>query len=210
MIRMILSSRRKNTGFALFTFKRCSDTLEVGKDTQTDFFQVRHNSDILLGLKISGIRREINMDEKTNGGVGFLNGFLFGATLGGLAGLLFAPKAGRELRADLRQKSREVADKAGEISSEAQVRAREILEDARRRAEELKKEAERQLTEARQKAREALRIAEEKASEVRKLARETVEEARKEAKRLRAAVEAGVEAAKQELSKEEDKPRTTA
>ncbi len=40
----------------------------------------------------------------------FLQGLLIGGFLGGLAGLLFAPKSGRELRADIRttgQKARE-------------------------------------------------------------------------------------------------------
>jgi uncharacterized protein (DUF305 family) len=53
-------------------------------------------------------------------------------------------------------------------------------------------------------------MAEEKASEIRKLARQTIEDAKEEAKRLKAAVDAGVEAAKREFSKEGEKPKTTA
>lgn len=95
----------------------------------------------------------------------FAKGFLIGSILGILAGMLFAPKAGKELRADLKQKGEEVFDEAKQLYSETRSKANVILEDARRRAEELIKEANRQLAEARQKAREVLKGAEEKAGE---------------------------------------------
>lgn len=150
------------------------------------------------------------METKVNNGGEFWKGFFVGGILGGLAGLFFAPKSGKELRAELARRGCEIGEKAGEFSSEAQAKVGAILDDARRRAEGLKKEADRQIMEARQKAGEALKMAEEKAFEIRKLARQTIEDAKEEAKRLKAAVDAGVEAAKCEFSKEGEKPKTTA
>ncbi len=81
-----------------------------------------------------------------------LGGFLLGGLVGGLAGLIFAPKAGRELRADLKEKGIE----ARRIYDDSVVKAKTIIDDARNRAGELIKEAERQLSEARIKARDIL------------------------------------------------------
>jgi len=82
----------------------------------------------------------------------FLGGLLLGGLVGGLAGLLFAPKAGRKLRADLKEKGIE----AKKMYEDSVVKAKTIVDDARNRAGELIKETERQLSEARIKAREVL------------------------------------------------------
>jgi gas vesicle protein len=96
------------------------------------------------------------MIEKENSHGNFLRGLLTGAILGGLVGILFAPKSGRELRDELRKKGGDAFEEAKEFYSDARGKAKAILEDARRRAEELKRESDRQLAEARQKAREIL------------------------------------------------------
>ena len=83
-------------------------------------------------------------------------GFLMGSILGGLAGILFAPKSGKDLRADINEKGREVLKDAKEIYADASTKAKEIIEEAKHQAEELKKEADRYLSEARQKAKEIL------------------------------------------------------
>ena len=150
------------------------------------------------------------MAENESGRDNFLRGLLIGGILGALAGILFAPKSGKELRSDLKQKGSEVLGDAREFYSEAQVKAKAVLEDAWHRAEDLKKEANRQLAEARTKAREILRDAGEKASEVGELAKEAMGEAKTEVKKVKGAVEAGLEAAKQELSKGKDKGETQA
>ncbi len=82
----------------------------------------------------------------------FLGGLLLGGLVGGLAGFLFAPKAGRELRAGLKEKGIE----AKKMYEDSVVKAKDIIDDARNRAGELIKEAERQLSEARIRAREVL------------------------------------------------------
>jgi gas vesicle protein len=132
------------------------------------------------------------MAENDNGRGGFFGGLLIGSFFGALAGLLFAPKSGKELRSELKRKGSEVLDEANEFYSEAQARAKIIIEEAHRRAEELKKEANLQLADARLKAKEV------------------IEEAKAGAKKVKGAVEVGLEAAKQELSKGSKKDETKA
>src|SRR5271157_3140468 len=84
----------------------------------------------------------------------FFKGFIVGGILGALAGILFAPKAGRELRSEIKEKGSEVLEDAKEIYADASAKAKAIIDEAKQRAVELKKEADRQLSEARQKARD--------------------------------------------------------
>ena len=89
---------------------------------------------------------------KSRPGGRVLGGFILGGLIGGLAGLIFAPKAGRELRADIKEKGVE----AKKMYDESVVKAKNLIDDARNRAAELIKEAERQLSEGRIKARDFL------------------------------------------------------
>ena len=86
----------------------------------------------------------------------FLKGFVIGGILGALAGIFFAPKSGKELRSDLKEKGSEVLKDGKEIYADARTRAKEIIEEAKHQAKELKKEADRYFAEARQKAKEIL------------------------------------------------------
>ena len=92
----------------------------------------------------------------------FLKGFVIGGFLGALAGILFAPKPGKELRADIKAKGDEVLQDAQEIYDEATKKAKGIIDEAKKRAEELKKEADRRVAEARQRAKEILSRGEKK------------------------------------------------
>jgi gas vesicle protein len=92
----------------------------------------------------------------------FLKGFVIGSVLGVLAGIFFAPKSGKELRSDLKEKGSEVLKDAKEIYADASTKAKEIVEEARHQAEELKKDADRHVSEARQKAKEILARGEKK------------------------------------------------
>lgn len=96
---------------------------------------------------------ETSETERTKARPGhILGGLLLGGLVGVLAGLIFAPKAGRELRADMKEKGIE----AKRMYDESVVKAKTIIDDARNRAGELIKEAERQLSEARVRAKEVL------------------------------------------------------
>jgi gas vesicle protein len=54
-------------------------------------------------------------------------GFLIGSVLGALAGILFAPKSGKELRSDIKEKGSEVLKEVDRHLSEARQKAKEIL-----------------------------------------------------------------------------------
>ena len=56
------------------------------------------------------------MSEKDTGS-SFAIGFLIGAVVGVAVGFLYAPKAGKETRAMLKQKAGEVKEKAGEVTA---------------------------------------------------------------------------------------------
>ena len=86
----------------------------------------------------------------------FLKGFVIGNVLGALAGIFFAPKSGKELRSNIKEKGSEVLKDAKDIYADASTKAKKIIEEAKHQAEELKKEADRYLSEARQKAKEIL------------------------------------------------------
>jgi len=95
----------------------------------------------------------------------FLKGFVIGGVLGALAGIFFAPKPGKDLRSDLKEKGSEVLKDGKGIYADASTKAKTIIDEAKHRAEELKKEADRHLSEARQKARGMLVRREEKEGE---------------------------------------------
>ena len=69
-------------------------------------------------------------------------GLLIGGALGALAGIFFAPKSGKELRSDIKEKGSEVLKDAKEIYADAGTKAKDISEEAKHQAKELKKEAE--------------------------------------------------------------------
>ncbi len=83
----------------------------------------------------------------------FMGGALIGGLAGALAGILFAPKSGKELRSDLSHKGEEVFGEAKRVYTETETRAKGVLVDAVRQAEELKRQADRQVCEAYQKAK---------------------------------------------------------
>ena len=86
----------------------------------------------------------------------FLKGFVIGGVWGVLAGIFFAPKSGKELRSELKEKGSEVLKEGKEIYADAGAKAKEIIEEAKRQAKELKKEADQYISEARQKTKEIL------------------------------------------------------
>ena len=86
----------------------------------------------------------------------FFKGLLIGGALGVLAGIFFAPKSGKELRSDIREKGEEIIRDAKEIYADATTKTGKIVKEARHHAREMKKEIERHLSETRQKAIEIL------------------------------------------------------
>ena len=98
-----------------------------------------------------GKKGEFNMVEREQLQGHFFMGLLIGGVLGALAGIFFAPKSGKELKSDIKEKGSEVLEDAKEIYANASTNAKEIIEEIKHQAKEVKKETDRHLSEARQK-----------------------------------------------------------
>ena len=81
------------------------------------------------------------MEEHENPQCRFCKGLLIGGALGALAGIFFAPKSGKELRSDIKDKGNEVLKDAKKIYASAGTKTKEIIEEAKYQANDLKKEA---------------------------------------------------------------------
>ena len=66
-----------------------------------------------------------------SGGPGFSSGLLLGGIIGALIGLLSAPKPGEETRAQVREKTAGLRQKAEELTSEARELILDVLQDGR-------------------------------------------------------------------------------
>ena len=82
------------------------------------------------------------MEEQGKSQFHFFKGLLIGGALGALAGILFAPKSGKKLRSDIKEKGRELLNDGQEIYDDASTKAKEIYREVKHQAKELKKEAE--------------------------------------------------------------------
>ena len=60
-----------------------------------------------------------------------LKGLAFGGLLGALAGFLFAPKSGKELRSDIKEKGDRVLGETKRLYSDTRARARQIFPGGR-------------------------------------------------------------------------------
>lgn len=76
------------------------------------------------------------MATERDNGAGYLGWFLLGGMIGAVAGLLLAPRPGREMREMLAERSEELRRRAQEVASEAQGRAGEWLDKSRELFEE--------------------------------------------------------------------------
>jgi len=83
-----------------------------------------------MANKLQRVRDDADMGTK-------LTCFAIGAAVGAMVALLFAPKAGRELREDIADATRKGVDRARETGSQLSARAGEYYETASQRAGEL-------------------------------------------------------------------------
>src|SRR5664280_1292197 len=95
-----------------------------------------------ISLTEKGKNGEFNMGEHEKPQCYLFMGLLIGGALGALAGILFAPKSGKELRSDIKEKGSEVLKDGKEIYADANTKTKEIIEEAKSQAKELKKEVE--------------------------------------------------------------------
>lgn len=83
----------------------------------------------------------------------FLVGFIVGGLTGAVAALLFAPQSGEETRAEIKERSIELRDRATAEAEEAWKYAEAAAIDARHKAEEFSRQAMAQSEEITLKAR---------------------------------------------------------
>jgi gas vesicle protein len=89
-------------------------------------------------------------------------GLLIGGAIGAVAGILFAPKSGKELRAEIREKGSAGLKDSKELLKDVGTKASQIMNEGLHQATELKKDVDRHFSEARQKTKEILVHGEEK------------------------------------------------
>ncbi|HOG18099.1 MAG TPA: YtxH domain-containing protein [Syntrophales bacterium] len=106
----------------------------------------------------------------------FMKGLLIGGLIGVAVGVLYAPKSGKETREDITRKTEELMDKAKEEYERAVQASKRAYEAAREKVEE----------------------AEEKAGELAGKGKEALQDQKG---RLKRALDAGVEAYKEEKAK---------
>ena len=114
--------------------------------------------------------------EKNTNGRDFVFGVVLGTVVGGIVGLLLAPKPGKELQGDLSEKSNKILDdvktKTDGLKEQAQSKAEEIRTQAEDKKVEVKEKVEEKKVQANQKAEEVKTQAEEKKTEAKKKADE--------------------------------------
>jgi gas vesicle protein len=75
---------------------------------------------------------------------GLIVGFIAGSIVGAAIALLYAPKPGQELRADIKEKAGDLIDDAQVFIDKARSNASDIINDGKRKAETLVDDARRQ------------------------------------------------------------------
>lgn len=95
----------------------------------------------------------------------FLSGFLFGGLIGAAAALLFAPKSGDEIRAEIMDRGIELRDRADTELRQIRSQAEDVLADVRTQAEDLQKKAKQAVDDAQAKVTSAVGEGKQKAAE---------------------------------------------
>ena len=129
-----------------------------------------------------------------NNGKGLLIGLLIGGSIGAALALLFAPKSGRELRQDIKNKSDEYMDDAERYITDARIKAKDLINEGKKKSEKL-------ISDARTKSDELLKDAEKLFNDAKTRASGAVQTGKKsietESDKLKTAFKAGVDAYKE-------------
>lgn len=100
--------------------------------------------------------------ERENGSSnGMVKGMLIGLLAGGVIGagiaLLYAPKPGRKLRSDIKEKADSLIEEGQEYIAAVQSKAGEIVDDAKKGLSQLFTTAEKETSKVKESARAAVR-----------------------------------------------------
>ncbi len=129
---------------------------------------------------------------------GLMLGFLTGGIVGAVIALLYAPKSGKELRADIGKKKDEIIDDATEYMQIAKEKAVEMINDGKKKSETLITEAKKKAGTIIEDANKVLNQAKDKASEKFGTVKEKLTT---EADKVKEAFKAGIETYQDEKRK---------
>ncbi len=138
------------------------------------------------------------MSEERGLAKGLFIGLLAGGAVGGILALLYAPKSGKELRADIRQKKDELMDDADEYLDIAKHKAQDIINEGKKRSEQLISDAKKKAGSLLDDANQILNVAKEKTTNSYDQAKEKIAD---ESAKIKDAIKAGVDAYKEERTK---------
>lgn len=135
-------------------------------------------------------------DNKTTKGL--LLGFITGGIVGAAIALLYAPKSGKELRHQIKNKKDELLDDTSEFLQIAKTKAADMVNEGKRRSEEL-------ISDAKKKANSLIGDANTILNEAKQRASTTIDSTKEkissEAERVKEAFKSGMEAYNQEKNK---------
>jgi gas vesicle protein len=137
------------------------------------------------------------MSQDNNNAKSFIVGLLAGGAIGALIALLFAPKSGKELRADLKLKGEEYLDEAERYISEAREKAKELINEGKKKSEKIIEEAKSKSQEIIRDAQKIINEAKEKGTDILTTTKEKIES---ETQRISSAIKAGYDAYKESKS----------
>lgn len=86
------------------------------------------------------------MEQKSDSGAVILS-FMLGVVIGGILGILFAPRSGKETRQKIREFIEEASEKVSELVEEGKGKATELTKEVKEKAVELVKEGRKKLEE---------------------------------------------------------------
>jgi gas vesicle protein len=136
------------------------------------------------------------MNNEENGmGKGLLIGFLTGAAVGSIIALLFAPKSGKELREDIKNKSQDFMEDAETYLANAKDKASQLINEGKKKSEKLVSDTKEKVDALLGEAEKILSDAKGKAGDYAHAGKEKIE---KESERLKTAIRAGMDAYKTE------------
>lgn len=138
------------------------------------------------------------MEDENKMAKGLILGFLTGGVVGAAVALLYAPKSGRELRADIKNRTDEFIDDTSEYMQIAREKAENLINEGKKKSELL-------IADAKKKASTLIDDANSLLSEAKGKATDKYGEAKEklshESDRLKDAFKAGVDAYKDEKNK---------
>lgn len=138
------------------------------------------------------------MDDDNKMAKGLMLGLLAGGAIGATIALLYAPKSGKELRADIKHKTDEFIDDTSEYMQIAREKAETLINEGKRKSDLLIQDAKKKAGSLIDDANSLLNEAKGKASHAYDDAKGKISH---ESDRIKDALKAGVDAYKEEKSK---------